>query len=245
MKLKIVIVDFEISPRMKRWALRIAIPAVVVLGGAAVAYATGLPVTWTSGQTLYAADLNNNFAYLQSEISGDAGLAVEITASQNSITTLQGQLSSLQTTVSALQAQTNAQAVVTNGSVSYSVGATTYCGPTTTTFTGDLGGYSGAKAACARVSSCSATAHMCTSEELARSAALGISGPSAIGWFAGFFLAMGQTVGTGAVAQLVTDCSGWGYAGSSQSGPATGGATGPYNAVNLPCNQSAPILCCD
>jgi phage-related tail fiber protein len=67
MKLKIVIVDLEIPPRVKRWGLRLGIPAVVLLGGAAVAYAGGLVtlVTWSQGQTLNASDLNANFAAVQ------------------------------------------------------------------------------------------------------------------------------------------------------------------------------------
>jgi hypothetical protein len=61
MKLKVYVVDFEIPPRAKRWALRLGIPAVVLFAAAA---AFALPVTFTDGQTLKAADLNNNFGYL-------------------------------------------------------------------------------------------------------------------------------------------------------------------------------------
>jgi hypothetical protein len=61
MKLKVYVVDFEIPPRAKKWALRLGIPAVVISGAAA---AFALPVTFTDGQTLKAADLNNNFGYL-------------------------------------------------------------------------------------------------------------------------------------------------------------------------------------
>jgi C1q domain len=74
MKLKVVVVDLEIPPRMKRWGLRLGIPAVVLLGGGAIAYAAGL-VTWSSGQTLQASDLNNNFSYLQGEIAALQGQA--------------------------------------------------------------------------------------------------------------------------------------------------------------------------
>ncbi len=57
MKLKLVIVDLEISPRVKKWALRAGIPAAaVILGG--VAYA-GSPVpSFTSGEALTAANMN-------------------------------------------------------------------------------------------------------------------------------------------------------------------------------------------
>ena len=71
MKLKVVIVDLEIPPRVKRWALRVGIPLGVVLGGGAVAWAAGL-VTWTTGTTLTAADLNTNFSYVQGEITPTA-----------------------------------------------------------------------------------------------------------------------------------------------------------------------------
>ena len=86
MKIKVYVIDMEIPARIKRWALGIGIPAAMVLGGGAIAYAAGL-VTWTSGETLQAADLNNNFSYLQSEISGDGGVQPQITALQAQITT--------------------------------------------------------------------------------------------------------------------------------------------------------------
>jgi hypothetical protein len=66
MKLKIYTIDFEIPPHVKKWALRIGIPA-VVLTGAVVALAAPLHV-WNQQDTLNAADLNANFASLQSSI---------------------------------------------------------------------------------------------------------------------------------------------------------------------------------
>jgi hypothetical protein len=68
MKLAVVVVDLEIPPRVKKWVLRLGIPVAVLLGAGAIAYAAGL-VTWMDGQTLTAADLNNNFSQLQSEIT--------------------------------------------------------------------------------------------------------------------------------------------------------------------------------
>jgi hypothetical protein len=69
MKLKVVIVDLEIPPRVKKWALRVGIPLGVVLGGGAVAWTAAGLVNFTAGTTLTAMDLNNSFAYLQGEIT--------------------------------------------------------------------------------------------------------------------------------------------------------------------------------
>ena len=101
MKIKVYVVDMEIPVRVKKWALGVGVPAAVVLGGGAVAWASGL-VTWTSGQTLLAADLNNNFSYLQNQITGDGGVQGEIAALQGEITGdggVQAQIAALQASV--------------------------------------------------------------------------------------------------------------------------------------------------
>jgi len=68
LKLKLYVFDFEIPARVKRNALKIGIPVALILGGGALAYAQGL-VSWSSGQTLTAANLNGNFSYLQGQIT--------------------------------------------------------------------------------------------------------------------------------------------------------------------------------
>jgi len=68
MKLKVVVVDLEVSPRAKRWALRIGIPLATLVGGATLAWAASVH-TWSDGDTLSAADLNANFSALQGEIA--------------------------------------------------------------------------------------------------------------------------------------------------------------------------------
>jgi hypothetical protein len=68
MKLKIVIVDLEIPPRVKRWILRIGAPLAVLLTGGALANAS-LPVTFTAGQTLTAANLMNDLNSLDGRIT--------------------------------------------------------------------------------------------------------------------------------------------------------------------------------
>ncbi|HEX8795220.1 MAG TPA: hypothetical protein VF765_29935 [Polyangiaceae bacterium] len=82
MKLKLIVVDFEVPLAAKKWGLRLGIPVAMLLGSGAVAYGSGL-VSWSSGQTLTAADLNNNFAYVQSQIAGVQGQVPLITAWQS------------------------------------------------------------------------------------------------------------------------------------------------------------------
>ena len=67
MKLKFVVVDLEISPRLRRWTLRLGIPLASLIGGTAIAYAAGLK-TWATGDLLSASDLNDNFANLQTQL---------------------------------------------------------------------------------------------------------------------------------------------------------------------------------
>jgi hypothetical protein len=67
MRIKIVVIDLEIPPRVKRWALRLAIPA-VILGLAGVAFAS-LPHTFASGEVLTAASLNADFQNLDGRVS--------------------------------------------------------------------------------------------------------------------------------------------------------------------------------
>jgi hypothetical protein len=68
MKIKVVVVDLEIPLRVKKWAMRIAIPAVVLTAGAIALAASPLHV-WNSGDNLKSSDLNANFASLQSQIT--------------------------------------------------------------------------------------------------------------------------------------------------------------------------------
>jgi hypothetical protein len=67
MKLKMVIVDLEIPPRVKKWGLRIGVSVGVLTAGAVALAGTPLHV-WNTGDTLQAADLNANFSNLQGQI---------------------------------------------------------------------------------------------------------------------------------------------------------------------------------
>lgn len=124
------------------------------------------------------------------------------------------------------------------GASSYSTGATKFCGITPVTTTGAIvysgvGGYRGTKLACENVASCgnSPTAHMCTTEEMIRSSALGMT--TANGWIA-------SGVGN-------ADCLGWKDDTIQKSGAAwdTTFMGGGGVANLLSCNATTPILCCD
>jgi len=78
MKLKVYVIDFE-TPRWVRRLVAYVAPVVLVLGVAAIALAGNL-VTWTDGQPLKAADLNSNFASLQSQINALQAFQVQATA---------------------------------------------------------------------------------------------------------------------------------------------------------------------
>jgi hypothetical protein len=70
MKIKVYVIDFEIPRRMKKWAVRVGIPAALLVGGG-VAFA-GLPGGYADGQPLTTAELSANFNYLQNEITTSA-----------------------------------------------------------------------------------------------------------------------------------------------------------------------------
>jgi hypothetical protein len=67
MKVKVYVIDFEVPPRVKKWALRIGTPLVALFVGG-VSFA-GLPGGYADGQPLTKAELDANFNYVQSEIA--------------------------------------------------------------------------------------------------------------------------------------------------------------------------------
>lgn len=145
------------------------------------------------------------------------------------------------------------------GTTTYSVGATKFCGVGPATTTG-AASYKGATGAAAMKKMCqdsvgcgsSATAHLCTSEELARSSAAPntISFTSTTAWY---------TTGTYVIADPSTslflqDCEGWTYAGSDRAGaswnnPTTVGSAGQSVPNGFPggaaCSDALQVLCCD
>jgi microcystin-dependent protein len=63
-----VVIDWEVTPRVKRWALRLGIPAAVLAGVSAIAYAS-VPVPFTANSPLRAGDLNADFTSLDGRVN--------------------------------------------------------------------------------------------------------------------------------------------------------------------------------
>lgn len=68
MKLQMVVIDLEVPARVKRWAIRLAVPA-VILSGAGLAWSAALKNNWQEGDTLMASDLNANFSAAEQRIA--------------------------------------------------------------------------------------------------------------------------------------------------------------------------------
>ena len=66
MKLKLVIVDFELPASFRRWVVRLGIPSAVLLAAAA-AYGS-VPHAWVDKELLTADHLNQNFSALDSRL---------------------------------------------------------------------------------------------------------------------------------------------------------------------------------
>ncbi len=72
MKLKVYVLDLEISPRTKRRALLMGIPLGILLGAGAIVYA-GVPNTFAAGDSLSAMKVNANFSALDTRITALEG----------------------------------------------------------------------------------------------------------------------------------------------------------------------------
>jgi hypothetical protein len=68
MKLKVYVVETDLSPRQKRLLLRAVASLVLVLGGLAVAHAALPEQTWAQNERLTAPDLNANFKALDDRL---------------------------------------------------------------------------------------------------------------------------------------------------------------------------------
>lgn len=197
--------DIEVSPRAKR----VLSAAILALASAVV---TSAHADWTadvewikSTQPLSATKLRALF--------DEAG---------NRLTALESDVAGI-----------SAKPVVTKNGKQWSLGAT-YCGITGVT-DGAAGGYATTKTLCEQPSTgcSSASAHVCTGEELVRSASSNIPLPPG-GWYN-----RGERSIEGG-AGAMDDCGGWTSNGGSTFGPFW--STTPSGAA---CNTTHPILCCE
>jgi hypothetical protein len=138
-------------------------------------------------------------------------------------------------------------ALTYNGS-SYSVGATKLCAATKTAYTGNLGGYAGAKQACEQACG-AATAHMCLADEMVRSAAVGVPMAGVTGW-----VSTGSLVVQGSDSlSYLGDCGtsygsnapAWTRAAAATQGLVAGPVWSDGSFSQDVCSNSHPILCCD
>ncbi len=188
MKIKVYVVDLEISRERKQLTAKVGFVLALLFGFGSTVDAA--PESFSAGEPLSSAKMNANFADIDGHLARiDARLT---------------------------------------GGGQYMVGSV-YCGATVGSTAGDMSGfgptegYLGARAACQKTCKDSPTAHLCTSDEVARSATLGLV--NGTGWFA----------------TITADCVGF--------TDATSGAVGyrwqQTNAAQFLCNTTAPLLCCD
>ncbi len=105
-----------------------------------------------------------------------------------------------------------------------------YCGSTGMTTGAITNGYAGAKDLCETACS-SATAHVCTGDEIVRSASTGTTMPEGR-YQAGLACTLGSMV--------LSDCASWTSSSSNLSGPYWSLGLG-----GLGCHVAMPLLCCD
>jgi hypothetical protein len=125
-------------------------------------------------------------------------------------------------------AETAGRMIVRSGGRQISVGGI-YCGYTAG-MTASLGGYAGAKALCQTVCGDPA-AHMCTGDEVERSAQLGGVG---FGWFSA-----GVATAVSGVSALADDCQGWTSSAATSYGHVF--MDRPYA---VPCSMTYGVACC-
>jgi hypothetical protein len=113
MKIKLVVLDLELSRRARRLAIVAAI-GLLALGIGAVAYAS-VPHAWSDGETLGAADLNGNFAALDGRAA----------AADGRVAALEGRLGTVDGRVAALERPAPRSAVLAHKTVAQTLAART------------------------------------------------------------------------------------------------------------------------
>ncbi len=177
--------------------------------------------TFATGQVIKASDINTNFASIKATLENipdwvKSGANASYPSGGITVNT---------------STQLNSATVTVNGKIS-SISLGTYCGISSIT-TGNMGGFTGAKALC--VTACgNANAHMCSGHEMIVSLQMGLSIPSNVWFMAGISSDINGITG------IQQDCLGW----TSNSGSISGGVyTGLYLAHGL-CNSGTTRAAC-
>jgi hypothetical protein len=185
--------------------------------------------SWTVGVALYAglpiAVVMSAALLAQAYDTGWIASGETISASK-----LKASLDEIQTRLATIESGTKYLAT-TNGK-KYTINAA-YCGVTTATngaisYAGKSG-YPAAKSWCETICS-SASAHMCTGEELLRFVSMDGMVPQS-GWYSGGFYNAGR------------DCVGWTVTAATEYGAAW--EPNPQRPSGTSCNVALGILCCD
>lgn len=204
-------IHIELTDRQKR-VMRAGVVTGTVIGALGLGIAIAQPI-------------NTSWIAQNAPVSASS-LAGNLTGLQSQITTLQEQIASLQ----AFQTQATQDGGYTLGAV--------FCGTTDSHGVTGSFGYSGAAALCQKVTGCSPTgAHMCSSEEIART--LGMGRPIALdnsSWYSTATLVPDPSSN-----ENIDDCQGWTVATLPDVG-ACWGSTGPGQAG---CSVALPIMCCN
>lgn len=184
-------------------------------------------------------------AVVSGAVLASLGIGLAVAAPIDTTWVVSGQpipASSLKGNLDGLQQQITKPVLSKNGK-QYSLAAT-YCGKTAPTNGQITNRYAGAKALCEAVPACgnSASAHMCTNEEMIRSTQLGLAIDP--GWYsvAEHSTWFGCSNYQCASSQNVTDCDGWSVTYGDYYGMVWQAGGYPRQVA---CNNSQPILCCD
>lgn len=208
-------IDVTLSPRA-RWAIAWVLTPLAMLSGSTLAHA------WTDG-------VNTDWIKAGNPISASSLKAL--------LDQTDARLANLEQKIGTY--------TVDQKSAQYSLAAV-YVMSTNKVTPGDMSGldlpagYKSGKLACEEITG-SPSAHMCTCDEISRTAALGIEGPAQAGWYTCHLRAdyITDTVSSG---KSNSDCDGWRSSDVNHVGMATGNTWEPSGQT---CDKKMPVLCCD
>jgi hypothetical protein len=180
--------------------------------------------TFSSGALLKSSDINANFATLKAAIESIPNWTIS-----GSSAVYSGGNVIVNTTSAA-----NSANLTVSGKIS-SANLGLYCGITASSFTGNIGGFTSAKALCATACG-NSNAHMCTAHEIIMSLQLGVSLPGS-----GNYWITSPT--TSANTDLL-DCNSWTSSSASPNQGSIISIGSPSQLFIAYCNTSHQIACC-